>query len=75
MSLRTLTHKMTRLEKLARLRFRNNQALLEQLRSEPSRLMEVSGTPPDPWQHELLQSDAQRMLLLCSRQTKQTQDP
>jgi Terminase large subunit, T4likevirus-type, N-terminal len=59
---------MNRLEALVQERQRNNAALLEQLRDEPSRLMEASGTPPDPWQCELLQSDAQRMLLLCSRQ-------
>jgi len=38
------------------------------LRVTPARLMSISGTPPDPWQADLLKSDAGRMLLLCSRQ-------
>src|SRR5712692_3299583 len=41
---------------------------LDELRSDPDRLMTMAGTPPDPWQQELLQTDAARMLLLCSRQ-------
>lgn len=36
---------------------------------DPALLMEQAGLPPDPWQREVLRSDAQRLLLLCSRQS------
>jgi hypothetical protein len=36
---------------------------------DPARLMEAAGLPPDPWQARLLRAQADRMLLLCSRQT------
>jgi hypothetical protein len=38
------------------------------LRLDPSRLMRMIGLTPDPWQQELLRSQASRVLLLCSRQ-------
>ena len=49
-------------------RRQNNTALLDELRADPDRLMAISGMPPDPWQSELLRTDAGRVLLLCSRQ-------
>jgi len=36
---------------------------------EPSRLMTEAGMTPDRWQVDVLNSDARRMLLLCSRQS------
>jgi hypothetical protein len=36
---------------------------------DPAQLMVAAGMIPDPWQAELLQSDWQRALLLCSRQS------
>jgi Terminase large subunit, T4likevirus-type, N-terminal len=36
---------------------------------DPARFMAVCGLPPDPWQAALLRSAAQRILLLCSRQS------
>jgi hypothetical protein len=36
--------------------------------SDPAQLMIAAGMTPDPWQAELLQSQWQRALLLCSRQ-------
>ena len=35
---------------------------------DPVLLMHQAGLTPDPWQRELLSSDAQRKLLLCARQ-------
>jgi hypothetical protein len=68
MSFHSLLQKISRLEKAVMLRVNNNRSLLDELREEPDRLMSISGTPPDTWQSELLRADANRMLLLCSRQ-------
>jgi Terminase large subunit, T4likevirus-type, N-terminal len=38
------------------------------LRLDPSKLMEKAALRPDPWQRELLRCEADRVLLLCSRQ-------
>jgi hypothetical protein len=38
------------------------------LEVDPSLIMEMVGLTPDPWQRELLRSQAERVLLLCSRQ-------
>src|SRR5262245_12437381 len=35
---------------------------------DPALLLERAGLEPDPWQRDLLRSDAARTLLLCSRQ-------
>jgi hypothetical protein len=37
-------------------------------RLDPSYLMELAGFEPDPWQRAALRSEAERLLLLCSRQ-------
>lgn len=39
------------------------------LAADPAQLMTLVGMTPDPWQSELLQSQWQRALLLCSRQS------
>src|SRR5262252_6709951 len=36
---------------------------------DPARLMHTCALPPDPWQAALLRSPAQRILLLCCRQS------
>jgi hypothetical protein len=36
---------------------------------EPASVMRDAGMEPDPWQESVLNSDARRMLLLCSRQS------
>jgi hypothetical protein len=36
---------------------------------DPALIMTRAGTPPDPWQAQLLRSEAKRTLLLCSRQS------
>ena len=40
-----------------------------ELRLDPASIMERGGMPPDPWQQRLLRSNAERVLLLCSRQS------
>ena len=35
---------------------------------DPPRLMEAAGLPPDPWQADVLRSQAPQQLLLCTRQ-------
>lgn len=35
----------------------------------PAQIMQDAGMKPDPWQEEVLSSDARRLLLLCSRQS------
>ncbi|KAA0250584.1 terminase [Acidobacteria bacterium ACD] len=40
-----------------------------QMRLDPAALMTRAGMPPDPWQRDLLRSNADRMLLMCARQT------
>lgn len=39
------------------------------MRLDPAALMRHAGMPPDPWQESLLRAKADRMLLLCARQT------
>lgn len=36
---------------------------------DPASIMTDAGMPADPWQRDVLNSDARRMLLLCSRQS------
>jgi hypothetical protein len=40
-----------------------------ELRLDPAAIMERAGMPPDSWQRRLLRSRAERILLLCSRQS------
>ena len=48
---------------------RQGTAALAPLREDPARIMALAGMPPDPWQEQLLRSAADRVLLLCSRQS------
>lgn len=68
MSAHAMMTKLNRLEGLARLRTTNAAEVLDKLRQDPSAIMRLAGKEPDPWQAELLASDAARMLLLASRQ-------
>jgi hypothetical protein len=38
------------------------------LRADPKRIMEFANLPPDQWQNQVLTSDMEQILLLCSRQ-------
>jgi hypothetical protein len=42
---------------------------LEPLRRDPSLILRPLNIQADPWQRQVLESDAEKMLLLCSRQT------
>ena len=42
--------------------------ILACLRGDPANLMAKAGLQPDPWQADVLRSDAARVLLLCTRQ-------
>ncbi len=68
MSVATLQRKLNRLEALVRTRECRNETLLDQLRGDPPRLMTAAGMAPDPWQEQLLRSEATQMMLLTARQ-------
>jgi hypothetical protein len=68
MSVAALNRKVLKLEALAGARARGNASTLDLLRREPSQIMLRAGQEPDPWQAGVLESDAERVLLLCSRQ-------
>jgi hypothetical protein len=61
-----LRKKLVRLETL--LRSRPANPVLELLRREPGQLMLAAGMTPDSWQQNLLNSNAERVLMLASRQ-------
>ena len=67
MSVRQLMTKLIRLEALALLRQQHPDALNE-LRANPLQLLTRANMTPDPWQAGVLQSFAERLLLLASRQ-------
>jgi hypothetical protein len=64
----TLIKKLARLEAMLWQR-QHNQPILQLLKQEPAKIMGLAGLQPDPWQVNLLRSQALRMLLLCSRQS------
>jgi hypothetical protein len=66
---RAIGPRLHRLEVLAREASRADAAALERLRLDPTGVMTAAGQTPDPWQERVLRTDADRMLLLCSRQT------
>jgi hypothetical protein len=47
--------------------------LLQQLRTDPSRILKRAGLTPDPWQARALSSRCRRALWLCSRQAGKSQ--
>jgi hypothetical protein len=63
----SLRRKVCRLEALLRAR-QNHLPALVRLRQDPLRAMTAAGLVPDSWQEQLLHSQAERLLLLCSRQ-------
>ena len=68
MTVRTMAKKLGRLEALARRQTDRNTAVLQALAEDPVRILTHAGLEPDEWQAGVLRSDAQRMLLLASRQ-------
>jgi hypothetical protein len=67
MSTRELSRRLSRVAAQVRARYQRSP-VLDELRSDPARLMALAGLTPDDWQQNLLESPASRMLLLCSRQ-------
>ncbi len=61
--------KVERLEALARQHGDRRRTVLAGLADDPIAVLMQTGFTPDPWQAALLHSQAQRMLLLCSRQS------
>jgi len=60
---------LERLEAIHHQRRHASHAVLAKLGDNPAELMAAAGMPPDAWQDKLLRSEANRMLLLCSRQS------
>jgi hypothetical protein len=44
-------------------------AIIRQVRSDPAALLTAAGWLPDDWQADVLRSQADRLLMLCARQT------
>jgi hypothetical protein len=68
MSTGTLLRKMARIEQRIRPRQAPPHPILAQIRRDPAELLIQARLDPNPWQRKLLHSEAQRILLLCSRQ-------
>jgi Terminase RNaseH-like domain/Terminase large subunit, T4likevirus-type, N-terminal len=62
-----LRRRVIRLEALVGAR-KSQHASLASLRQDPGHPLTAAGMVPDPWQKQLLESTASRLLLLCSRQ-------
>jgi hypothetical protein len=69
MGLPALRKQVFRLESILRTRRQEDGALLGRIRDDSAQIMALAGMPPDPWQKQLLSSTAERVLLLCSRQS------
>lgn len=65
---RALLGKVGRLEALRRERAFQPANVLEPLRADPTRVLTAAGIAPDDWQKRVLHSQADKMLLLASRQ-------
>lgn len=69
MRARALLRKIDRLEKdLARGR-QIDTGMLDLLRRDPAASMIAARLPPDPWQRQVLETDSNRILLNCTRQS------
>jgi hypothetical protein len=64
----SIYQRLKRLEVAAGLLRREDHPYLTAIKNDPTQVMTLGGMPPDPWQEQLLQSQADRFLLLCSRQ-------
>ncbi len=65
---RALASAIARVEARVRARQRLDAGVLDRLRADPAGVMTAGGLDPDPWQAGVLRSNAERTLLLCSRQ-------
>jgi hypothetical protein len=64
----TLLKSVERIEQRLKTRDRSNASTLDHLREDPAAVMTAGHMDPDPWQEGLLRSEAERVMLLCSRQ-------
>jgi hypothetical protein len=69
MPLGTLAREVQKLKQSLRQQTATPSDLLSRLRSDPLHIMTVAGMKPDPWQRDLLQSTASRIILNCCRQS------
>jgi hypothetical protein len=63
-----LAKAMCRIEAKLQARQRLDVGVLDRLRADPAGVMVAGQMDPDPWQANVLRSEAERTLLLCSRQ-------
>ena len=69
MSAATMLRALQRVEERLRLRqATDREATLDEIRRDPVAIMTAAKLPPDPWQAKLLHSDADRVMILGSRQ-------
>ena len=68
-SLLAIRRRLERLHAIIAADHRQAEATLDTLRRDPTKLMSLSGFPPDPWQRQCLTSVNTRKLLLASRQS------
>src|SRR5215208_4330733 len=69
MSAATMLRALERIEERVRLRRQSDrEAVLDQIRADPVAIMTRAKLPPDPCQAKLLHSDADRVMVLGSRQ-------
>ncbi len=68
-SRKSLSSRLARLEGQLKSVPRSDTTALDRLRATPTRIMAASGMSPDAWQERVLRTDADQMLLLCSRQS------
>jgi hypothetical protein len=68
MSRSALRPRLSRLEGYVRIAHGTDPAAVERLRANPAGIMAAAGMTPDSWQDRVLDSAADRVLLLCSRQ-------
>jgi phage terminase large subunit-like protein len=64
-----LSVKLQLLEQLKRIQTVADLPLMDRLKADPAQILGAAGSPADPWQAMLLRSSAERILMLCSRQT------
>jgi hypothetical protein len=64
----SLGSRLARLEGEVESALSTDRSVVERLRADPTGVMAAAAMTPDPWQEGVLRSDADRVLLLCSRQ-------
>jgi hypothetical protein len=59
---------LRRVEKAIRARDLKSEETIARLKADPTHVLTANGLTPDPWQAELLRSEADNTLICCSRQ-------